>query len=87
MKVEERLNATTSFVHPYCLALDSIGNALNSFISMGCIAKRTNGNGRASIQYIVDSAELKPIFEQLERYCAVLEHFNALSNYLLLSKL
>lgn len=87
MMVEERLNATASFVHPYCLALDSIGNALNSFVSMGCIAKRTNGNGRASTQYTVDTTEFKPIFEQLERYCSVLGHFNALSNYLLLSKL
>lgn len=85
--VEERLNAAAQFVHPYCLSLDSIGNALNSFVSLGCITRQFGSNGRADTRYIVDSNSMKTLFEQFNDYCTILRQFNALSNYILLSKL
>lgn len=85
--VEKRLNATVQYVHPFCLSLDSIGNALNAFISLGCIARRLGSNGRAGTQYTIDRDKMKQLFEQLNGYCSVLRQFNALSNYLLLAKL
>lgn len=87
MTVEKRLDARAAYVHPYCLSLDSISNALNTLISNTCISKQIITTERTVIQYIVEMNKLMDVFHHLESYCSVLKGFNGLSNYLSLSKL
>lgn len=87
MHVEARLNGKTAFVHPYCLSLDSIGNALYSLVANKCITKQTITGGKPSVQYTVNLQELDTVLHNLRRYCSVLTHLNGLSNYVISAKL
>lgn len=87
MHVEARLNSNAAFVHPYCLSLDSIGNALYSLVTNKCITKQTTTNGRPSVQYTINLKELDEVSHHLRRYCSVLTHLNGLSNYAVNAKL
>lgn len=80
-QVEERLNANATLVHPYCLSLDTIGNALNSLIANKCVVKQTVTGLKPTIQYIAEFNELQQIHHQLQLYASVLREFNGLSNY------
>lgn len=88
MHVENRLNANAAFVHPYCLSLDSIANAMHSLIANNCLTKIvTVLNDKTVISYNVNSSELDHLSSHLHRYCSVLRHFNGLANYLIVSKM
>lgn len=88
MRVEARLNASTSFVHPYCLSLDSIGNALYSLVANKCIIKQTITNdGKSLVRYTVNSQELDGVSQHIRRYCSALTHLNGLSNCTISAKL
>lgn len=85
MHVETRLNANTAYVHPYCLSLDSIGNALYSLATNKCVTKQTLADNKP--QYTAHLEELDQISRRLRRYCSVLRRFNGLGNYLINAKL
>lgn len=87
MNVEKRLDTSAAYIHPYCLSLDSISNALNTLISMKCISKQVITSERTVVQYIAEINELLDVFRHIKSYCSVLVQFNGLSNYLSLSKL
>lgn len=90
MHVEAHLNGGAGFAHPYCLSLDSIGNALYSLVTNKCITKQTiggGGDGKPTVQYTVNSVELDQVSHHLRRYCSILKHFNGLTNYVMSSKL
>lgn len=87
MHVEARLNANAAFVHPYCLSLDSIGNALFSLVTNKCVTKQTIAGGKPATRYTAHLNELDRISGHLRRYCSALKQFHGLSNYLMNSKL
>lgn len=87
MHVEARLNGGASFAHPYCLSLDSIGNAVYSLVANNSITKQRNVDGKSGIQYMINSNELDNVAQKLHRYCSVLLQFNALCNYGVSAKL
>lgn len=87
MHVEDRLNGKSAFVHPYCLSLDSIGNALFSLVTNKCITKQTITGGKPPVQYTVELQELDKVLHQLRRYCSALTQLNGLSNYVISAKL
>lgn len=90
MHVEARLNGSAGFAHPYCLSLDSIGNALYSLVTNKCITKQTmdgGRNGKPAVQYTVNSVELDRVSHHLRRYCSILKHLNGLTNFVISSKL
>lgn len=86
--VEQRLNGNAAFVHPYCLSLDSIANALHSLVANGCLIKETvtNTNNRI-VQFSSIGNALDQMFYDLHKYCSGLKQFNGLANYLLQSKM
>lgn len=86
-QVEAQLNENGSLVHPYCLALDSIGNALYSFVTNKCVSKHIVTGEKRIIQYTANANELDEILHQLQQYASVLKNFNGLSNYRINAKL
>lgn len=78
MHVELRLNEKAAFVHPYCLSLDSITNALYSLVTNKYITKLTVAN---VVQYTVNFDELDQLSRYFQRLCSVLRCFNGLRNY------
>ncbi|XP_031637359.1 dihydroxyacetone phosphate acyltransferase [Contarinia nasturtii] len=78
MYVEARLNGNAEFVHPYCLSLDSISNALHSLVANNCVTKKTITN---AVQYTVNLDAINQLDDNLRRLCSILRHFNGLSNY------
>lgn len=87
MHVESRLKANTAYVHPYCLSLDTIGNALHSLVSNKYVEKQVSNGNKPIIQYIAHLNELDQLERRLRRYCSALKSFNGLSNYMIHAKL
>lgn len=87
MTIENRLNDMHRFVHPYCLSLDCIGNALQSFVSNGIIVKMQATKDKPTVMYSTKIAEMEMLRVYLHRYCSIFNHFNVLSNYLCLAKM
>lgn len=85
--VELQLNENSKLVHPYCLALDSIGNALYSLVTNKCVSKEIVSSEKRIVQYTVDADKLDEILHQLQQYSSVLKDFNGLSNYKINAKL
>lgn len=85
--VEQRLNSGLEFVHPYCLSLDSIGNALSSLVANKCITKQTIAGDKVIVKYTVVFNELNEIAQHLQNYGSVLKGYHALSNYVISAKL
>lgn len=79
--IEVRLNANAGLVHPYCLSLDTIGNAMFSLVTNKCITKQTVTGTKPIVQYITNHNELSDVFNHLRRYSSVFREFNGLSNY------
>lgn len=88
MHVENRLNANAPFVHPYCLSLDSIANALHSLVANNSIVKQsvTKQNVTAT-EFNLIADIFNRMSRDLQKYCSHLTHFNGLGNYLLQSKI
>lgn len=86
-QVEVQLNENTTFVHPYCLSLDSIGNALYSLVTNKCVAKEIVTGEKRVVQYTADAKKLGEILHKLQQYAAVLKDFNGLNNYRINAKL
>lgn len=83
-----------SLVHPYCLSLDSIGNALQSFVAQNFIGKinvikdKHQQQSPPIVMYSVnDVVKLESLRNCLLKYCSMFNHFNILSNYLCLAKM
>lgn len=87
MHVESRLNNSMPFIHPYCLSLDSIGNALYSFVINNWVQKIAATKTEPIIRFLIIQTELDKVLHQLRQYASVLREFNGLSNYITLSKL
>lgn len=86
-QVEIRLNESSQLVHPYCLALDSIGNALYSLVTNKCVTKQIVTGEKRIVQYTANADQLDEILHQLQQYSSVLKDFNGLSNYRINAKL
>lgn len=80
-QVEAQLNENSKLIHPYCLALDSIGNALYSLVTNKCVSKQIITGEKRIVQYTVNANELDEILHELQQYSSVLKDFNGLSNY------
>lgn len=86
-QVEAQLNENSKLVHPYCLALDSIGNALYSLVTNKCVLKQIITGEKRVVQYTANTNELDEILHQLQQYSSALKDFNGLSNYKINAKL
>ena len=86
-QVEIELNENNKLVHPYCLALDSIGNALYSLVTNNCVSKKIISGEKRVVQYTAIAKQLDEILHQLQHYSSVLKDFNGLSNYKINAKL
>lgn len=86
-QVEIKLNENDKLIHPYCLALDSIGNALYSLVLNKCVSKQIITGEKRIVQYTANANQLDKIFHQLQQYSSALKDFNGLSNYKIYAKL
>ncbi|KAF5285593.1 hypothetical protein FQA39_LY16562 [Lamprigera yunnana] len=64
-QMENMIRARNTFIHPYCLNLDSISNALSSLLSLGIITKKKI-NGAMIWQGEV--TRLKEVMDKIEPY-------------------
>lgn len=86
--IEIGLNRNTAFIHPYCLALDSISNCLYSFVvNKSGVRKMSATEARPVALYTIVDTELKDTLHQLRRYAPVLRNLNGLCHYVAVSKL
>lgn len=85
--VEVQLNENAPFVHPYCLSLDSIGNALYALVINQCCTKQVAAGEKRIVQYTANVEKLNEILNRLQRYASILKDFNGLSNYRINAKL
>lgn len=86
--IENALNQNAAFTHPYCLALDSIGNCLYGFVVNNSGVRKIAPTKTQPIPlYTVVDTELMNILQQLRRYASALSDFNGLFHYVALSKL
>lgn len=89
MHAEAQLNANANFMHPYLLSLDSIANALHSFVTNKYLIKKSALiNNNTVFNYHVNSIDsVNELFNHLHDYCNNLRQFNGLANYLIFSKM
>lgn len=88
MFVENQLNTNANYVHPYCLSLDTIANAMHALVTNHCLVKQSAFiNNKTVITFKSNPNELNEFGKHLQRYCVGLKQFNGLSTYLLISKM
>lgn len=85
--VEVQLNAHSKLIHPYCLALDSIGNTLYALVTNKCVSKQIANGEKRIVQYTANAQQLDEILHRLQQCSSVLKDFNGLSNYKINAKL
>lgn len=86
-QVETRLNTNAALVHPFCLSLDTIGNALYSLVANKSVTKQTITGEKLIVQYTANPNELHQVLHHLQLYSSALTEFNGLSNYRISAKL
>lgn len=85
--VEHKIhNSMFQFIHPVCLSLDSISNALNSFVLNNYVIKNAaRANGKT--QYSANRDNVENLQQYLAKYCNILGKFDFFSDYCLPAKL